>query len=217
MSARPRTAHAFRRLPTFFALTIASVLLAASPAAAFHIPSATYSGTHTGGGTVSFQVSADGSQIASWTVRNVPGTPSCFWTEASPAPPFTIPIVNQAFDDSYSDGSFFRGTFDAVRSASGTLRLNDPSGPCDTGTVSWKATTTASPAGSQECVAATAALKKATKAFKKAKKALKKAKKAQRKASSPRATKRVKKAKKKYAKAKKKYGKAKKAKRAVCG
>jgi len=167
---------------------VVAALLLASPAAAFHIPGASYSGTVNGGGTVSFNVSADGGSVRDLRFEDIDGD-ICTFTFVQYN--VDLPIAGNGF----SDGGDVTGTFPSVQSARGTLNFSVPVGPgftCDTGTQSWTARTTASPAGSQECKDATAAVDRAgaaadqaasgaEQAKKKAVKAKKKAKKAKKK------------------------------------
>lgn len=119
-----------------------------STAAAFHIPGATYIGTHSGGGAVIFDISADGSTVTRFRVENYK-TEFCdvaFLQHTGGAP-----IVNNSFNFSSSILEFgYSGTFPGVQVAQGTF--NDTE--CATGTLTWTARTTASPAGSAECIAA---------------------------------------------------------------
>lgn len=134
----------------------------APPATAHHIKAAIYNGPHSGGGTISFTVTGDGSGISSVTATNVPGD-SCTFEESSTEYATPLPISNHAFSDPTPPMSF-SGSFPGVQTAQGTLRITSSNPPCDTGDVTWNATTTASPAGSEECEEAKQAVKKAKKA-----------------------------------------------------
>lgn len=135
---------------SLIAVAAATFLLVggASTASAFHIPNAQYVGTHSAGGAVSFRVSIDGSSIRNFRVEDYE-TEFCdveFVEHGAGAP-----IVNNAFafnsellEVSYS------GTFPGVQLAQGTFTDDF----CESGTLTWSATTTASPAGSAECIAA---------------------------------------------------------------
>jgi len=120
----------------------AGAVPAASPALANHSRGATYTGTHTAGGTFEFNVSADGSAVTRFHVTNVPGD-TCdftFWTTTG-----TFPIGSAApHTFSYQPGvaMSFTGTFHSTQSAQGTFEINDTSPPaCRTATISWTATT----------------------------------------------------------------------------
>lgn len=149
-------------------LVAATVIQApfAPSAAAHHIKGATYNGTHAGGGTISFVVTGDGSGISSVTATNVPGD-SCTFESISQQYSTPLPITNHAFNDS-SPPMTFSGSFPSVQRAQGTLRVTSSNPPCQTGDLTWNATTSSSPAGSEECQEAKQAVKKAKKALKKA-------------------------------------------------
>jgi hypothetical protein len=140
--------HVYR---PFIAIVAASLLLlvgGASTAAAFHIPGATYIGTHSGGGAVIFDVSADGSTVTRFRVENYHTE---FCDVAFLEHPGGTPIVNNSFSFSSSFLAFgYSGTFPGVQVAQGTFIDTE----CATGTLTWTARTTASPAGSAECISA---------------------------------------------------------------
>lgn len=102
-------------------------------AGANHIAGATYSGTVEGGGTITFTVAADGTQIDSLTVQNVPagGCPDTTF--------FNIPIVDHTF--TRPGGSSISGSFASPGNAEGALSLDRPSTICDASTKNWTATT----------------------------------------------------------------------------
>jgi hypothetical protein len=127
------------------AVTFAALVsLVAAPAHANHVPGATYRGTHSGGGTVQFTVSADGTRVTSYGVFRIPvaGGQTCF---AATAPEFAgIPIVNHHFA---STGDFvFTGSFPRAGFAKGTLAYRNAPSPCGTtATFTWTATTGSGP------------------------------------------------------------------------
>jgi hypothetical protein len=135
-------------------------------AAAHHIKAATYNGTHSGGGSISFTVTGDGSGISRVAATNVPAG-SCTFEESTTEYATPLPIQNHAFSDTTPQMSF-SGSFPGVQAARGTVRITSSNPPCDSGDLTWNATTTASPAGSEECEEAKQAVKKAKKALKKA-------------------------------------------------
>ena len=149
-----------RRLPALLAIGLGAQVLLASTAPAFHISGATYTGATSAGGTVNFAVSGDGQSIS-----------QIGFTDPGPACPFasftlfgSVPITNHHFSGSSSGSkTAFNGDFASKQSAQGTL-----SGAAAMCQLTWSATTTASPAGSEECKDAQAELKKAKKAVKKA-------------------------------------------------
>jgi len=151
-----------RTYRSFIAIVAAVAMLmvgGASTASAFHIPGASYVGTHSDGGEVSFRVALDGTTIRSFRVEDYE-TEFCdveFIQHTAGAP-----IVNHAF--TFSSGLLefsYSGTFPGVQVAQGTF--NDTE--CDTGTLTWTARTTASPAGSEECIAAQGPATEAEAAF----------------------------------------------------
>jgi len=135
----------------------------ASPAAAFHIPGAAYSGQVAGGGSISFSVSADGSAVTNLRLTGpIPG-PGCTLDSRQYSQP--VPITNDRFDNGEVSGSFpnvqgARGQLDIVLSGLFTdCRLTN----------TWSAVTRADPAGSEECKSARARAKKWKRAFRRAK------------------------------------------------
>lgn len=121
-------------LATVARVAIVLLILPAWPASANHAPGGTYSGTVTGGGTITFVVSADGSQIDSLSMADVPGD-VCTFTSASAS---NIPVSNHTFSTT-GPPITLSGMFPAPGTAEGTVRLQQP-GICDTGTKSWSAT-----------------------------------------------------------------------------
>jgi hypothetical protein len=117
---------------------VASFLVAAADAS--HTPGATYRGTHSGGGTVEFTVSTDGTRIRSYGVFGVPTASgqTCF---SATSPAFAgIPISDHSFT---STGEFFfAGSFPRAGFAQGTLGFRNAPSPCGTtATFTWTATT----------------------------------------------------------------------------
>ena len=185
---------------------VASVALVAglivSSAQAFHIAGATYTGTHSKGGTVEFRVSADGRLIEQVRLTSLPGASgSCTVEEVSWQA--NAPIENHAFDELSPGYDRLRGSFTGAQKAEGTFFTGTG---CLTGTLSWSATTTASPAGTEECRDAQAAVDDALAAVKQAKKQVKQAKRQVDNAEGPeekaKAKKKLKRAKRKLSKAK---------------
>ena len=90
----------------FFALAGMAVVAVAGPialltgphASAQPIGGATYTGTHSGGGTIQFTVSGDGSQVQEFTAYDVPGDVCEFEGEN----PFPIPL--DIVGDSFGSG-----------------------------------------------------------------------------------------------------------------
>lgn len=127
---------------------LAAVFVWAPVAQANHSYSATYSGTHQGGGTVDFDVNADGTAITRVRFTNVPGTFSGGTCTLGPSETTgTLPINNHAFSTGTPSSAFaFSGSFHAPQMAQGTfsLRTFGPDG-CSSGTLSWSATTSVPP------------------------------------------------------------------------
>jgi hypothetical protein len=135
-----------------------------SPAAAFHIPGGSYSGYVSGGGTITFSVSGDGSAVTNLTLAG-PITPAnCTWSGAQYSQP--IPIANNSFDNGQVSGAFPN-----VQGAYGhySVVVSGLTGSCRA-TGSWSAVTTADPSGSDECKAAQAQVKQRKLALQRAKK-----------------------------------------------
>ena len=118
----------------------------------------TYSGTHSGGGAVCITLTKDFSGVTWFHALDVPGdTCRIGWKVEHMELP--TPVVDRRF----SHGSSFAriiGSFDARRGASGTLQMTQLTGPlsfCNSPTLTWKATTTATPPWLDETAAGGAA------------------------------------------------------------
>jgi PASTA domain-containing protein len=120
-----------------------SAIPAASSALAHHSRGATYRGTHVSGGTVEFDVSADGSAVTRFHVTNIPGN-TCtftFWTVTGTFPIGTV--APHSFSVENSAGMSFTGTFPGVQAVQGTFRVRDlDPPPCESATIAWNAATT---------------------------------------------------------------------------
>jgi hypothetical protein len=146
------------------AVSCVAVLAAAlaSPAGAFHIPGAQYSGYVSGGGSISFTVSGDGAAVTNLTMTGPITAGNC--TQGSKQYAQPIPISNNSFDNGEVSGGFPN-----VRGAYGRYSFVVPGvlSSCRiTGT--WSAITGASPRGSRECRSAQAHLKKIKRRLRKA-------------------------------------------------
>ena len=121
-------------------------LLWAQAAQANHSYGATYSGTHQQGGSVQFDVNADGTAITRIYRSNVQGDVCTFGESTTTG---NIPIDNHAFTFGGTSSAFqFSGTFHAPQQAQGTLRIRTfGPGACDSGTLTWSASTTVPPPG----------------------------------------------------------------------
>lgn len=117
-------------------LTATAAAAAAAPASATHIPSATYTGTFGGAGSVVFDVSADGTAVTR-IVYSLPlpcGSVNTLFQGS-------VPILDHAFTYQ-SGGTTFRGLFRAGQSAEGTMQEQ---AACIPTSPSWTATTSAPP------------------------------------------------------------------------
>jgi hypothetical protein len=157
-----REARAHWPLPVAaIACAVAIAGLGAAPAAAFHIPGASYGGEASGGGSITFSVSRDGKSVTNLTLTNLHSV-TC---DASSAQYAQLPITKNSFNNGQVSGSFpnvqgARGRFDIpVSTLLTSCRV--------TGT--WSAITTANPKGSQECKTAQARVKKWKRARRRAK------------------------------------------------
>jgi hypothetical protein len=117
------------------------LILGVSSARANHIPGALYTGTHSGGSTVEFRVSADGTTITGFTLVNNPA-PDCVLSRvvANQA----IPITDHSFSSTFSGGFSLSGSFPGVQTAAGSFTFSPSYRVCGT-TVNWTARTTALP------------------------------------------------------------------------
>lgn len=136
--------------------------LAAVPAAADPVAGATYTGTGSGGESITFTVSSDGTIVDAFTVNGTGA--DCRYTAGGDPVEWTgAPITAESF--SYDDGDTFNlvGTFDSQGGASGTFHYDfagtpNPdypqssqqqwlAPPCHSGTVHWTASTASHPPG----------------------------------------------------------------------
>jgi hypothetical protein len=87
--------------------------------------------------------------VSAYRIADVPGDTCTFWAEGDPGVWEGAAIVNDAFQYNLGDSILLRGTFDGAQSVTGAFRLYNyavGSKPaCDTGTVAWSATTSATP------------------------------------------------------------------------
>jgi hypothetical protein len=130
-------------------LALVAIAAAVVPAHAAPIPGASYSGVAANGDRVEFTLSPDGTLVTSYLIAAAGNAGPCmitaegdngFWAGA--------PIIAGKFEYRFYNLIQFRGTFTGSQSVTGTLRLTGArsSGPpCDTGNVSFTATTAARP------------------------------------------------------------------------
>jgi hypothetical protein len=118
-------------------LAVGLLLLAASPGRAEHVSGATYSGAWDGG-TVEFDVSADGMTVTRFSVTKNPGL------RCTQGLGLGIPIIDHAFAGRAGPTLSVSGSFPSARSAQGTFAFDSgpgvPNYKCGTGSVPWRAT-----------------------------------------------------------------------------
>ena len=107
----------------------------------------TYSGTHSGGGTVCLSLSKDFSGIEWFHANNVPGDRCAVPWSVVPMLPRALPLVDRRFGfaNSYSR---ITGSFPTDRGARGTLNVSQTFAGqplCTSATLTWTATTKATP------------------------------------------------------------------------
>lgn len=100
---------------------------------------ATYSGTAASGGTVEFDVSADGSAVTRFAVNEVSTT--CGTVSGTSTGSF--PIVNGSFSNASTSVIHFEGSFPAAQQAQGAISVHFPFPSCTSDSVSWSARTSA--------------------------------------------------------------------------
>lgn len=139
---RPTTPRAFIVFASLGALIAFAAFAPAALAANYSHP-ATYSGPAAAGGTVEFDISADGANVTRFAFKEVPtscGTVSSTSTGA-------YPIVNDAFSYGTSVSTIrFSGSFPATQQARGILSVHYgfPLN-CTSSDVSWTASTSTPP------------------------------------------------------------------------
>jgi hypothetical protein len=143
-SDAPRWPGARIAIATVLALVIC--LLAASRVAGHHSFNAVYTGMHSGGGTVEFNVNADGTLITRYKLVDVPCEDPAFTYDVEATySAGGISIAGHAFNMQELDESF-SGSFPQNQSATGSYQARDTSASgCVTQTVSWNATTSTPP------------------------------------------------------------------------
>ena len=132
-----------RRLTWLVPLTAAGVLCTGS-ARALRIPGATYSGTHSGGGTVAFTVSPTGFEVTSVSFENLPLGCGTYLTGERTV---NAPITNDAFSHTAQGESDISvsGTFTGLQTATGTLSWSGSFCAGNHPTVTWEASTSSPP------------------------------------------------------------------------
>jgi hypothetical protein len=161
MEAVPPKAPRWGAITSAIACGALLACLLPSAAAAFHVPGAAYSGAVSGGGSIGFSVSTDGSSITNLTLSGIHAGDCTLGSKQYPGP---TPIANNSFNNGEVSGGFPN-----VQGAYGRLNILVPGllSSCRiTGT--WSAITRADPAGSEECKAAQRQLGKKKRALTKA-------------------------------------------------
>jgi hypothetical protein len=142
VSGRPKA----RTVAFALAVGVTAVLVRGSPAGAYHIPGAEYTGTHAGGGTVTLNVSADGTRVVRFAITgltSIPGNTCAFSSVRIDYVP-GLPISGNAFADLSALVSL-TGAFTAKQTVAGSFSFRSTFPSCTTGTTTWTATTTAAP------------------------------------------------------------------------
>jgi hypothetical protein len=158
------------------ALMGAAVLVLALPAWGHHIPGATYTGTHAQGGSVRIVVSSDGSEISRFAATNIHGETCTVPSVDISYTPGTGPHIDrdhQFVADGF--GLAYEGDFDARKAVHGSLSLSGSAAPCNSDSIAYTATTTASARNSSECIESRALLRKARRSLTRARRALRRA------------------------------------------
>jgi hypothetical protein len=118
-----------------------ALLLSMSHASGQPVAGGYYAGAVTGGGTVDFTVSGDGSQVVGFTAYDVPGD-VCEFTGPNPFPT-PLDIEGDSFETSIPGLLELSGSFPSQGTAAGTLSISITYPfACTTGTLNWTATTT---------------------------------------------------------------------------
>jgi len=135
------------------AIAVAAVvpLLSMPHASAQPVAGATYTGTHSGGGDIDFDVSAEGDEVLNLRFTAIPcdgGTHGLFtWPPSVP-----IAIVDDQFDETLEPlTTRVTGQFPSPGSAQGTFKMVIPADPpipgCESPELTWTAMTTSPAVG----------------------------------------------------------------------
>jgi hypothetical protein len=137
-----------RRLIGIVAVALAASVAVAT-AAADPVPGAVYTGVASDGARLKFTVSPDGTLVTEYQIFEAPGNNCVFYSNGEAGVFQGSPIEQNSFTFQNGDSTLIQGSFSGAQSVSGTFALHQDaigSTPaCDTGTVSWTATTTATP------------------------------------------------------------------------
>jgi len=103
------------------------------------VAGATYTGTHSGGGSVEFTVAADGTTLPAFRITDIPGNSCSFDVEGEEGVWGATPINNNTF--AYESATLlFSGHFLPAGRAEGTLRASFPQIHCESAMLTWTAT-----------------------------------------------------------------------------
>ena len=122
-------------------LALCGVVAFAGAAAATHLPGVTYDGTAASGGTVSFDVSADGAAVTQFRVKDVPT--SCGTVTSTSTGTFTIAGEAFSYGTSGTLGLRFSGSFTGPKTATGTVSFKFAYPSCTSTDIGWTAATSA--------------------------------------------------------------------------
>lgn len=143
-----------RRVALILVVALVSTIGAAAAAAAAGggaIPAARYAGTAADGAQVTFTISSDGTLVTSYRIIGVDAGSCQFYGEGDSGVWQGAPIVNNAFEYELGKALVLNGTFPGGQSASGTFHFEQAATSqtpaCDSGVVSWTATTTSTGSG----------------------------------------------------------------------
>jgi hypothetical protein len=131
-----------RNLAVLVIGTIAAMAALAASAVASNVSyPATYTGSAATGGVVEFDVSADGSAVTRFALKEVPLPPCGTWSGQTTG---SIPIVNDTFSNN-SGLIHFSGSFPAIQQAQGTVSAHTSFPSCNSPEISWTASTPTPP------------------------------------------------------------------------
>jgi hypothetical protein len=144
---RPRVIWCHGLIPV--AVLVLGWVVADARAYANPIAGATYAGVASDRAGVDFTLSPDGTLVTAYQITGALGSTCALNANGNDGVWEGAPIVSGAFVYRIADLILFRGSFAGPRSASGTFRLHNRATrftpACDTGIVTWTATTTAAP------------------------------------------------------------------------
>jgi hypothetical protein len=140
-----------RRLTGILLIVLAGAIAvpALALAADAPVPGASYTGVASDGAQVRFTVSPDGTLVDSYQLTGVQGNTCSLFANGDAGAWPGAPIEQSAFSYQLRTAITFAGSFTGPQSAAGMFDFHQDATSqtpaCDTGTVSWTATTTAAP------------------------------------------------------------------------